>query len=442
VIRLPLGVEQIASLNIIRRRMMAQNAEIEERGRSSDASLADAYAKKLKEGEERASRGVNRMKMGLITVATIVVAAIILYWWSTRSWESTDDAQIDGHINLISARVGGHIAQVNITDNQFVKRGTVLVEIDPADYKVALDRAEAEYEDSIASAEAARLGVPITSTATSSDLSTALARLSNAKAKIAAAEKQLDAEQAHLREAEANSAKAQSDLRRDEALVGKGIVSNQEYDQVSAAAKAASASVEGANASVLAAKEQVVQARGELEQAEAQLSSARTGPQQVKVASLRSVSASSQEKKFRSALDQARLNLDYTKVVAPIDGGVGKKSVEVGQNVQPGQVLLSIVPLDDIWVTANFKEQQLKYMRPGQPVNISVDAYGKKYDGHVDSIGAASGARFSLFPPENATGNFVKVVQRIPVKIVFEKGQDKEHLLRPGMSVVPEVKVK
>ena len=421
---------------------MAQSADIDEGGRNSDASLADSYATKLKEADERASRGVNRLKMGLILVAAIVVSAIVLYWWSTRSWESTDDAQIDGHINLISARVGGHVTLVNITDNQYVKKGDVLVEIDPTDYQVALDRAKAEHDDSVANAEAARLSVPIASVTTASDLSTAQARLSNAQAKIAAAEKQLDAEQARLRQAEANNAKAQADLRRDEALVGKGIVSGQEYDQVVAAAKAAAASVDAANAYASAAKEQVVQARGELEQAEAQLRSARTGPQQVSVAGSRAASASSQAQKFKASLEQARLNLQYTKVIAPIDGVVGKKSVEVGQNVQPGQVLFSIVPLDDIWVIANFKEHQLKYLRPGQRVNISVDAYGKKYDGHVDSIGAASGARFSLFPPENATGNFVKVVQRIPVKIVFEKGQDKEHLLRPGMSVVPEVKVK
>lgn len=382
-------------------------------------------------------------KKALLAILIVVFAVgALLYWWQSTFWVSTDDAQIDGHINPISARVGGHVVRLNFSDYQYVPAGTLLVEIDPADYRVAVERARADYMDARAAAEAARLDVPITSVNTRSGIDSSSANVANARAGVSAAEKQLEAVRARLRENEANDVKVQTDLARYRPLAERDIISLQQYDQTVAAAAASTAAVDAARAQVTVSMQQVEQARGRLLQALAGLNSARTGPQQVAVTRSRSDSANAAVKRSKAALDQAELNLGYTRVIAPVAGVVGKRTVEVGQNVQPGQVLLSIVPLDDIWVTANFKETQLRRMRPGQKVKINVDTYGRKYKGHVDSIGGASGARFSLFPPENATGNYVKVVQRIPVKIVFEKGQDREHLLRPGMSVEPAVRVK
>ncbi len=353
---------------------------------------------------------------------------------------ATDDAQIDGHINPISPRVGGHVMSVKVENNQYVQAGAVLVELDPKDYQVALDRAQAEYANALATAEAARVGVPISSVSTSSQVTTAQAEVENARASLAAAEKQYQAAQAKIEEAEANNAKAQSDLNRYKQLVGKEEISQQQYDQAVAAAKAGAASLLAADAQAQAAAQRVSEARGKLAQAEAQLRSAHTGPQQVSATRSRASAAEAAVQMAKAALEQAQLNLQYSTITAPVSGLVGKKTAEVGQNVQPGQELMAIVPLDDIWVTANFKETQLKNMRPGQPVKIYVDAYGREYDGHVESIAGASGAQFSLLPPENATGNYVKVVQRVPVKIRFEKGQDPEHIPRLGMSVEPRVK--
>lgn len=383
-----------------------------------------------------------RSKRALAAVAAVIVIAVAGVWWHSTRYESTDDAQVDGHIDPVSARVSGHVVRVNVTDNQFVPAGTVIVEIDPADYRVALERKRANYADALAAASAARVTVPITSVTAASRLATARAGVASARAEVAAAGKRLDALKARLREAEANDARAQADLARYAKLVARDVVSRQLYEHSLATAKTSAASVDAARATVVAGRQEVAQARGRLDEAEAELAAARTAPQQVAVSRARAEGATAAVAHARAALDQAELNLRYTRVVAPESGIVGRKTVEVGQNVQPGQVLLSIVPLEDIWVTANFKETQLKRMRPGQRVTIYVDAYRKRYAGYVESIGAASGSRFSLFPPENATGNYVKVVQRIPVRIRFDKGQDRQHLLRPGMSVVPRVRVR
>jgi len=403
----------------------------------------DGRQKKEEEGSGPKSRvkRLLRSRKVQVTLAVVVLVIALLVWWYTSLFESTDDAQVDGHLNQISARISGQVLKVNFEDNQFVKAGTVLVEIDQTDYRVAYDRALAEQAEASAAAAAAQVGVPITSVDTSSQVATARARVDNAKAGILAAAKQHEAARARLEEARAYNAKYQSDLRRYTPLVAKDIISRQQYDQVLAAAQAAAASVEAADAAMRAAGQQVSQARGLLAQMLAELRTASTAPQQVRVARSRFASAQAALKRADSALQQARLNLQYTRVLAPVDGITGKKTVEIGQNVLPGQVMAYLVPVEDIWVTANFKENQLRKIRPGQRVTISVDAYGRKYDGFVENMGAASGARFSLFPPENATGNYVKVVQRIPVRIRFKAGQDPGHLLRPGMSVVPKVRV-
>jgi membrane fusion protein (multidrug efflux system) len=388
------------------------------------------------------SRRAGRLRTALIVLALLLVAAFAVYWFRYRPWMSTDDAQVDGHISTVSARVGGYVTRVNVENNRRVDAGTVLAVIDPSDYRIALEKAQADYADSLAAAEAARAGVPITSVSTVSQLETAQAALDNARAGVVAAEKRLEAAQAAVREAEANDARAQKDLERYKLLISKDVIAHQAYDQAVATAKASSATLEAARASAHAAGEQVVQARGLLAQTQAEVRTARTGPRQIAIVRARADSAEAATQKSRTALEQARLNLKYTDVVAPVSGIVGNRTVEVGQNVSAGQTLLSIVQVDDLWVTANFKETEIRDMKPGQPARIYVDANGRTYKGHVDSIGGASGARFSLFPPENATGNYVKVVQRIPVRLVFDRGQGVRRALRPGMSVVPEVKVR
>ena len=374
----------------------------------------------------------------VIAVIVLLVVGLFIYRYVT-SYESTDDAQVDGHINSISARISGHVVKLNVQDNQFVQAGTVLVEIDPTDYRVALERAKADFEDARAMAIAAGVDVPITSVSTTSQLSSAQAEADSTRAGIQAARQQSEAAKAQLQKAEANNVKAQNDVGRYRQLVDKQEISQQQYDQAVAAARAGDAAVGAARANADAALQQVSQAQSKLAQAEANWRNANTAPKQMTAMRAKAASAEAEVQRKKADLDQAQLNLQYTKIVAPVAGVVGDRTVEVGQNVVPGQELLKVIPLDDIWLTANFKETQLRNIRVGQPVTVEVDANGRKYKGKVDSIAGASGARFSLLPPENATGNYVKVVQRIPVKIVLEPGENKDHELRPGMSVVPKV---
>ncbi|HEX7485307.1 MAG TPA: HlyD family secretion protein [Vicinamibacterales bacterium] len=383
----------------------------------------------------------------------LVVVGVAGAWWHFSGRESTDDAQVDGHIVPIAARVGGTVLAVEVNDNQVVEAGTVLVEVDPRDYRVALQRAEADCADAQAALAAAQAGIPITSTTTASQVSSAGANVERAESGTEAATRDVEAArarlasmQARLKEANANATRTSRDLERMKQLIAKDEVSQQQYDAAVAASDAARATVESAQAAVLEATQAVsvaesrrAQSTNVLTQAQAELRTAHTAPEQVIVTKARAQSAAARVQQAQAALEQANLNMAYTTIKAPTAGRVSKKSVEPGQVIQPGQPLLAIVPVEDLWITANFKETQLKNMRPGQRVSVSVDAYGRSYDGRVESIAAATGARFSLLPPENASGNYVKVVQRIPVKIVLDKGQDPQHLLRPGMSVVPTV---
>ncbi len=385
-----------------------------------------------------------RTKWGLIIAGLVLLVAVFFLWRYLGSYESTDDAQIDGHVNSVSARVSGHVIKLDVEDNQYVEKGTLLVQIDPADYQVAVDQVRAEYADAQAQASAAGINVPITNVSTSSQVSGAQAGVSMAQAGIAAARQQLEAAKSQVAQADANNTKAQNDLGRYKMLIDKQEISEQQYDQAVDSSKSAAAALQAARANADALAAQIKQAQSKLEQANADLRNANSAPQQMRFIRARAESAQAVANQKKAALDQAELNLEYTKVTAPVSGAVSNRTVEVGQNVQPGQVMMMIIPLDesDIWVTADFKETQLKNIRPGQAAEISVDATGRKYKGHVDSLAGASGERFSLLPPENATGNYVKVVQRIPVKIVFDKGEIKNHELRPGMSVVPKVWIK
>ena len=378
-------------------------------------------------------------RIGLaIAVVVLLIVGFFAYRYFT-SYESTDDAQVDGHINSISARITGHVTKLNVQDNQYVQAGTVLVEIDPADYQVAYERAKADFDDAQAAAVAAGVNVPITSVNTTSQVSASGADVNSASAGIQVATQQFQAAKAQLQQAEANNVKAQNDLARYKQLVDKQEISQQQYDQAIAAAQASAAGVEAARATADAAQQQVTQAQGKLVQAQANFSNANTAPKQMQIIRARATSALAEAQRKKADLDQAQLNLQYTKIVAPVNGIVSNRTVEVGQNVAPGQELMKIINLEDVWITANFKETQLREMKTGQRVTIEVDANGRKYNGKVDSVAGASGARFSLLPPENATGNYVKVVQRVPVKIVLDPDSNNDHQLRPGESVTPKV---
>jgi membrane fusion protein, multidrug efflux system len=381
-----------------------------------------------------------KMLIGAAGLLLIMAAGAAAYSFFA-GWESTDDAQIDGYVNPISSRVSGYITKVYVEDNQYVKAGTLLAQIDPADYEVALGSARATLANDRATADASAVNVPITSVNTVSQITSAQADVDNSRAAISASEKQLAAARAALVQAEANNAKAQDDVKRYKPLADKQEISEQLYTQAVQSANATAAAAEVAAANVQAAQDAVTQAQGKFDQAVAALDAARTGPQQVRIQQSRASAAAALADKSREALQQAQLNLNYTRIFAPVDGLIAKRSVQVGQYVVPGQQLLAVVPLDDIWVTANFKETQLRNVRPGSPVQIFVDAYGRNYTGHVESIAGGTGAIFSLLPPENATGNYVKVVQRVPVRLRFDQGQDPDHQLRPGLSVEPKVKV-
>jgi membrane fusion protein (multidrug efflux system) len=376
----------------------------------------------------------------LIVVLVVLVVGVFL-WRYLSTYESTDDAQADVHLYPVSARISGYVVRVNVDDNQWVQKGTLLVEIDPKDYEVAVAQAQANLANAEATAQSLNITVPITSVSTSSQLIFTASDIENATAGVIAAERQLTAAHAQLEQAEANDVRAQDDLHRYKLLVDKREVAEQVYDQALATAKSSTATVAAARANESAAQQFVQQARSRLVQAEANHQSAGTGPQQVSSTRARVRAAIADVEQRRALLEQAQLNLQYTKIFAPVTGEVNK-TVVVGLNVQPGQQLLTVVPLDEVWVTANFKETQLKHMRLGQKAKIHVDSNGRTLKGHVDSIAGATGPLFSLLPPENATGNYVKIVQRIPVKIVLEPGENHDRQLRPGMNVVPDVYLK
>jgi membrane fusion protein (multidrug efflux system) len=373
----------------------------------------------------------------LAVIAVVFVFSLFLWRWLS-SYESTDDAQADVHLYPVSARISGYVVKVNVDDNQWVEKGAVLVEVDPRDYEVAVAQARANLGSAEATAQSLNITVPITSVNTLSQLRSTASDIDNANAGVIAADRQLTAAHAQLEEAEANDVRAQDDLHRYKLLVDKREVAEQIYDQALAAAKSSTAAVAAARANESAAQQFVQQARSRLVQADANHQSAETGPQQVSSTRARVRAAIADVEQRRALLEQAELNLQYTKIFAPVAGEVNK-TVVVGLNVQPGQQLLTVVPLDEVWVTANFKETQLKHMRVGQRAEIHVDSSGRTLRGRVNSIAGATGPLFSLLPPENATGNYVKIVQRVPVKIILEPGENRDRQLRPGMNVVPDV---
>jgi membrane fusion protein, multidrug efflux system len=443
--------------------------------------------KESRPGDERSKRPLYRRPAFMIGALLILLVGAtfgLRYWLYARSHESTDDAFIDAHVTPVSPKVSGYVTKVYVDSNQQVKKGDLLLEIDPRDYEAKLEQAKAALYAGQAKLKEARTSVELTRANTKANVQQAAATVTQAQAGVGAARAQAAADtnriaqagatintaranmqqaNAQVVAAQAEQARAQADVARYQQLYDKDEVSRQRLDQAIATARTADAQVRAAQERVAAASAQVAEmqasqsaasdnarkaqsqvsaARAQVSEAQGRLAQANTAPQQVAVSQAQAETAGASIEQLQAAVDQAELELSYTKIYAPETGRVTNKSVEQGALIQANQPLLAVVP-GEVWVTANFKENQIGRIRPGQSVDITVDAYpDKTFRGHVDSIQAGTGARFSLLPPENATGNYVKVVQRMPAKIVFDEAPDPQHMLAPGMSVVPEVKVR
>ena len=381
----------------------------------------------------------------IFALGLIAAAAGVAAWWvKSQAYESTDDAQVEGHLDAISSRITGTVTYINpkVENNQFVEAGTLLLELDPRDYEADLEHAKADLETRRAEAQSAAVTVPITDAGAFSQLRAAEAEKEQALAQVSAAEADLAAAKHRLAQDQAVSARAERDRVRYLALVRKREISRSDYDARETDAAASAQAVEAEQAAIQAAEQKIAQARSLVAQREANIEAAKTAPQQVTDAKAKSKSAVGRVDQAAANVHTAQLNLSYTKIYAPVSGVVGRKTVELGHRVQPGQGLLIIVPLDDIWITANFKETQMKSMRAGEAVRIHVDSLDRDFNGTIENMPGAAGPLFSLFPPENATGNYVKVVQRFPVRIRLNQGEDPELRLRPGMSVEPRVRVR
>jgi len=386
---------------------------------------------------------VSRKQLLLGALAVSLIAGVC-YWLHARHYEATDDAQVDGHFAQLSTRITGTVTYVNplVENDRYVTAGTLLLELDPRDYEADLEHAKAILETKEAAASAAKLQVPITRASAFSQLQLAEAAQEQAMESVAAAKADLTSAEARVQQDEAVAGKAERDRIRYAALVEKREISRSFYDARATDATATAQTLSSDRAAMTAAQQRIAEAKSIVTEREAQVSNARTAPQQYSDAVAHESSAQGELDQARADVHTAELNLSYTKIYAPVSGVVGHKTVELGHRIQPGQSLLTVVPIDDIWITANFKETQLRHMHPGQPVIIHVDTYGRDYNGTVEDMAGASGPLYSLFPPENASGNYVKIVQRFPIRIHIDKGQDPNHDLRPGMSVEATVRVR
>ena len=389
-------------------------------------------------------RQKSRRRFIIILVVAVLLVGILLFYWHSTFFEDTDDAQVAGHLIQVSSRISGNVINVPVVENQPVKAGDVIVELDPRDYQTVVDQDEANLAAAVSNFQSNTVNIPVTATSVNTNLAAIAATQSQANETVVQARQQLEANQAAIAQADANYVKAKLDVERYTPLVQRDVISKQQFDQAVATAKADEAALLQAKQTAEASQSAVKIAQDRVVQTNAQLQNAKTAPEQIRIQKARTDQAGAQVDQARAALAQARLNLSYCRIIAPVDGIITRKSVEVGQNVSVGQNMTTLVSLDDVYVTANFKETQLHYMTTGQPVTISVDAYGgRKYDGVVTQVGGATGSVLSLFPPENATGNYVKVVQRVPVRIdLKDRTENRDHLLRPGMSVEPKVRVK
>lgn len=391
-----------------------------------------------------------RVRRLLIGAAAVVAIAALALWAYYRNRESTDDAQVNGHIIPIASKVYGNVAEVLVKDNQQVTKGEVLARLDARDYQAKVDEAQAALDLALSRARAAKVTVPLTSETTHSGTTDADAAFAAAQANFEQAKLALEQAstaglayaEATVQKRQAENQKAQADLVRMKPLAAKNEISQQQYDAFIAAADVAKSNLDAAQQDLALAQQtvavrqsEVASANARVQQAQAGISSAKANLRQVTIRSADAASALAQVEQAQANLEAAKLNFGYTTIVAPEDGRVTNKTVEVGQVLQPGQGILVLIPLNDVWVTANFKETQLAKVRPGDHAEIYVDMYGKTFTGHVDSVAGATGSRLSLLPPENATGNYVKVVERIPVKILLDPIPPDQAILRPGMNV-------
>ncbi len=389
--------------------------------------------------QKKGSRG----KVIGIAIALLAAASGGLYYVHSLSFEDTDDAQVDGDISAISPKVSGQLRSVQVVENQRVDAGDLIAEIEPADFEVAVAQAKATVAQASAQLRAEEPSVAITETSNGTLLATSSSDVGSSQADLAGAEATLKQSEAQLAEARANATLADTELERSKKLVASGSISSAELDQRVATADAARAAVAAAEQAREAANERIRQARSHLVASASRAAEAqKNGPRQVVTreanVSIRKANVDLAEAQLR----QAELNLSYTKIFAPVSGIIGKKSLNVGDRVQPGQELLAITQIDRLWITANFRETQLKHIRPGESASVHVDALDAEFNGVVESVGGATGSRYSLLPPENATGNYVKVVQRVPVRISLDPGQPGLDALRPGLSAEPKVRVK
>jgi membrane fusion protein (multidrug efflux system) len=408
---------------------------------TQEAAITPLVAKSSDARPAVARGSLRRWAVPVAGLLALAVAA--LYVIHGRHFEDTDDAEIDGDISAVSPRVSGTVIAVHVVDNEHVAAGAPLLEIDPADYEVALEQARANLEQAEAQLAAEEPGVYTTEVSTRTAISTSGSDVATAQAELTSAERDLDQLRAQLVQAEASDRFAQLQYDRGQRLLGEQAIAQADFDQRQSTAKASSASVESLRQALASANGRIEQRRARLHSAESRSSEARlTAPRQVETRQATVAVRKANIAAARAQLRQAELNLQYTKVLAPVDGIVGKKSVNVGDRVTPGQQLFALTQTARLWVTANFRETQLRHMQPHQPVDMHVDAIGLDLHGTIESIAAATGSRYSLLPPENASGNYVKVVQRLPVRIALAPHQPGLERLRPGMSVEPTVTVR
>jgi membrane fusion protein, multidrug efflux system len=384
-----------------------------------------------------------RVPLAVVTAAAVlalIVGGRYLLW--ARAHESTNDAFIAAHVVAIGPKVASYVARVHVDDNVHVKTGDLLVELDPRDFEARLAQARANLAAAVAQHRGASINVRVVDTTSGATVVQAEAAVQRAQRQVDAARSRWEQARAQVVAAEAEAIRAAADVQRYERLLQSGAVSRHETDTAVATNRSAAANLEAARRAEQAAADTLRQEEALVAQEKARLASAMAAPDQVAYSRAQAEQAAAQIAQLEAAVRQAELDVSYTRIVAPETGRITRKSVEPGGYVQVGETLFSIVP-DQVWVVANYKETQLRFMRAGQPATVRVDAYpDRRFRGHVDSIQAGSGAAFSLLPPENATGNYVKVVQRVPVKIVIDEPPDPAHVLGPGMSVVPEVKVR
>ncbi|RXH57829.1 HlyD family secretion protein [Granulicella sibirica] len=409
---------------------------------TTEVKETSAPAASQTEATPKKSSATKRLIAGAILLVAVIAG--LIYWLHARHFETTDDAAIDGHFASLSTRIAGTVTYVNpdVENNHTVAAGTLLLALDPRDYEAELEHAKANLETKEAEANVARIGVPIADATAYSNLQLAQAAKQEAVEDVGSAQAELLTAQHRVQLDQAIASRAERDRVRYQTLVDKREISRSFFDARETEAASTMQTLEADQAAVTAAQQKIAQRRALVQERDAQIAGARTAPQRAADARAQSSSAKGELDQARADVHTAELNLSYTKVYAPVSGIVGHKTVELGHRVQPGQTLLTVVPTDDIWITANYKETQLRLMHPGQAVTIHVDTFDRDYNATIEDMAAASGPLFSLFPPENASGNYVKIVQRFPVRIRLDRDQDPAHQLRPGMSAEASVKVR